>query len=1161
MSRKAGNPNKLNSGQIQVGRGRWITSNLLTKVRRGLVGYDMFISYARRDASAYADTLAKKLHQRYACFIDLKEAAVGSPLADTIQDALDLSRTLVLVCSEGATSSRYVSAEVAYFLTTGRPIIAIDIDDVLDRSPWSILRKRIFVDDTSEALTSGHPSGIVLDSIKTSFTITRRAVTRRRAAIAAAAIALILVGGAMLALNESRNANRIAALQGQLAAQQTASRKANVLVAVGERLVEADPTKAIEFALASARYSPEQAAVSLIRRALLGMPQFQAVKVEDRPSHDKVEVLSEDFRGVNRIFLVHGGSVAIVYHADGGLTSWEIANGKLAGTISSNPKPVIRTVLVESSETKLFALFEGGKLNSIQVHSDGSLTVTDVPGVFRELAGDMAQTQAVAWSQDGTVRDLARGRDVRKVAFDPQGDAAATLYAGGQALAVLSPAGEVQLIDLLDGKVSKFKVDGLGNGEIDRSKSVRSSITFLPAATALIVSVQDDYQLHVVVIDATTGKAVWTDKESYAALGVDAERSRFGLLSGAVTQYDVRRIDGELKVNQSDKWDVLPRGDDAGEPQGLVYGPFGRYVATLSAPIMTFVGPPPATAVLWYANPYSDTRAGDLHRGKVFAPRNPAVLNAAFDRRGEWLATFSIDGWLRIWNVFPEPLVTVRQKVQDYFAGYYHASASARLLLDDDTLDPKTFIGRASELFHERLTEAELQELDAALDRNESISAIASAALIPVPGSAALQNDGDADQRPGYFYPLPSGFNKENGLYDPVEGNTALSELVEDISINQLRDRAEILRRYAQAIRQDPLLLSGMQQKYIWESLQSSGQRQRTALVLAALSGMNSFLPMLQQVITTTSDFNTGELAKWSHDFLVDEGRSLTVGDFAPTDVDMGDWPLVAVPKTIRKSKDWQQTMLYPWSDQLRSTVVENYAAAGVATPVSRLALVAILTGGFGPLGKLQFAMCLKDAGALDAALSWGMLLTKDSKALSEVAPGSLENLIGYVLYLKKDEKQSIVWFEKAAASGRDDGWPERNIANAMIDLGQVLEAQAFLEEAYKKALARYGGKGVGSQHELAGFANALAWYLSAQKLQPSVADLEEAERLARLADKLEANEPGILDTLAMVLASQGKYRDAIDVERRAIQLVSSNSERSAYQNKIDTWNKNLPPK
>lgn len=101
-----------------------------------LVGYDLFISYARADGSAYARALAEAFRGRgYRVFLDTREPIAGEPLSTALQRGLRRSRLLVLLASDRAFLSPHVEAEVRFWERLGRRWVPIDLDGAWMRAP------------------------------------------------------------------------------------------------------------------------------------------------------------------------------------------------------------------------------------------------------------------------------------------------------------------------------------------------------------------------------------------------------------------------------------------------------------------------------------------------------------------------------------------------------------------------------------------------------------------------------------------------------------------------------------------------------------------------------------------------------------------------------------------------------------------------------------------------------------------------------------------------------------------------------------------------------------------------------------------------------------------------------------------------------------------
>ena len=81
-----------------------------------LFGFDIFISYSRHEAGAYANELYARLRaQDFLCYLDDHESPPGTALTRSIDRALDRSRVLVLIASPAALQSEWVSKEVEQF--------------------------------------------------------------------------------------------------------------------------------------------------------------------------------------------------------------------------------------------------------------------------------------------------------------------------------------------------------------------------------------------------------------------------------------------------------------------------------------------------------------------------------------------------------------------------------------------------------------------------------------------------------------------------------------------------------------------------------------------------------------------------------------------------------------------------------------------------------------------------------------------------------------------------------------------------------------------------------------------------------------------------------------------------------------------------------------
>jgi WD40 repeat protein len=172
-----------------------------------LFGYDVFISYRRRDAAAYASALALKLRadQDLVVFLDDREFEVGEQLPVLLR-AARRSRMLIVLVSAGIAGSRFVHREVAAAQAKGRRIIPIDFDRTLELGragdELSPLLQQEKWEAESNALADG-PSQRILDAIAKS----RRGLKRRtqqRLFFVSIVLALLALSGYAFYLADQR---------------------------------------------------------------------------------------------------------------------------------------------------------------------------------------------------------------------------------------------------------------------------------------------------------------------------------------------------------------------------------------------------------------------------------------------------------------------------------------------------------------------------------------------------------------------------------------------------------------------------------------------------------------------------------------------------------------------------------------------------------------------------------------------------------------------------------------------------------------------------------------------------------------------------------------------------------------------------------------------
>src|SRR4051794_38142950 len=112
--------------------------NLVRAVTDRIFGYDVFVSYSRKDGLIYAQRLEDDLlRSRLRCFLDSVEMPPGESLHLSLSGALRRSSALVIVASPGALESPYMPVEFDYYMDARRhpKIVPISIGRTLDEAP------------------------------------------------------------------------------------------------------------------------------------------------------------------------------------------------------------------------------------------------------------------------------------------------------------------------------------------------------------------------------------------------------------------------------------------------------------------------------------------------------------------------------------------------------------------------------------------------------------------------------------------------------------------------------------------------------------------------------------------------------------------------------------------------------------------------------------------------------------------------------------------------------------------------------------------------------------------------------------------------------------------------------------------------------------------
>lgn len=231
---------------------------MIDRIARWFFGDDVFISYGRADATAYASSLANELAGLgLSCRFDRWGSQPGQKVPRELVRALGRSGALVVLGTRGAATSESVAQEVKTFVPTGRPIIPVDVDGSLRESLWwpvldglPVSREAAFPESQEHSgSTPQRPSPTVIHSIESALNFTKRNRRIQRTAWVTMLVLALLLAGATLVtikLRESgaelgRQQERVEVVNQQLAdVEQLRTQAQGELETAQARLSETD---------------------------------------------------------------------------------------------------------------------------------------------------------------------------------------------------------------------------------------------------------------------------------------------------------------------------------------------------------------------------------------------------------------------------------------------------------------------------------------------------------------------------------------------------------------------------------------------------------------------------------------------------------------------------------------------------------------------------------------------------------------------------------------------------------------------------------------------------------------------------------------------------------------------------------------------------------
>jgi hypothetical protein len=360
----------------------------------------------------------------------------------------------------------------------------------------------------------------------------------------------------------------------------------------------------------------------------------------------------------------------------------------------------------------------------------------------------------------------------------------------------------------------------------------------------------------------------------------------------------------------------------------------------------------------------------------------------------------------------------------------------------------------------------------------------------------------------------------------------------------------DIIRQYSEAISADWLLLSGLQVRWAEEVLSAhDGEALGDAMGVLALSGDKQSLSMIKKLDVSAWQEDERLLLSKVVAFLERNGRDTSVSaldKIRPSDLKLTY--LLCFPAKLDSVTPIGSLIPSEISPEIMDFLRHNRAVVPDRSLAS-MALFMLIARVDPSVSSSFWSDLLLRAGKVDAALSYAEF------GISVAGPNaSLENAVGNALSARGDLRGANQHYEASLKLGRDDGWPEMNMALNYSNLSELDEAERWFRRALdRRATAR-------SEGEYAEYLNNFAWFL-ATKAKSSEESIREALKIS-----LESNvivgyrDPNFLDTLAECQAVSGDLKSAIESSRAALALLPNDSSlRNRYEKRLTEFESKQP--
>ena len=1169
------------------------------KLADKIFGYDFFISYAWSDGRNYALGLANRLHQRRrACFLDSEEFIPGEGLTQATHRALKRTRVLVLVGSPIAPTRSSVQTELQIFAKTGRKIVPINIGG-LDEAPHASEIARYIPDDAlyiredASHLTS-LPSQETVDAVIRSFDgITQQ---RKRGWLirgTLAVLTVLLIAVFISGLIAARQRNRAIAQRDSAISHANRSR-ANLAVSFGSQMLEADPAGAMALALHSLSLSPTQEARALVNRAIRELPsyaQWRHPTMAAQVPSKQITIFHDPNPVIRAAGFIGPTETVAILDNEGAVFLWNI------GDISTDlPKPILEGVkkLVLAQDSARFAVLDyEGIVKVFELNSEAVLIeFRRLNGNYGDLAlspdgqkivglgihtcivyGEHAESKSIdlgeatlsgAFSQDGqrvflfsesgkltatsisveigdTVietgvlkprnsgyeilerweKQLSAEEELTKAreAAAPQAARLQELSESLEEARAFRLQSETDILGLplpdltLSGGMTQL-IMGLTTGE-KSANTQKVNIYPGPDANTVIVAADDGYTLGIEVWDLKNHQLVFKNSGLYSKVAVTENGAHLAVatpVAGAV--YTIIR-NGTLKVSRKEFWRLELAAERLGEPVGIWFSPKGYFLGTAHSPSLKMEGARSSSVSLWYSEKV-DSRDGNVHRGHRLKPFGSKAIDLSFAPCGKRVLTAESQGLVTVWKISNEEKLfgtnNPEHLVQFIFSGLRYTPDEAFGFLTTRFRTDAELKAAARRVSLRTLTSKEAEDL--------GLSPILPQAELAPPEELPLS----------YEWEVATGFNEGTGEFNP----TFIAEfgrLLSDIRNKGLVDEV-IGKRYASLIIRNPLLLSGLQIRWAKNVLDNENlELVNDAVMVLGISGDRSAAVYLES--NTFVRKADPSVLRWAEGFLQRQARNSAI-DFSedPKNINFGSF--LVYPRIAAPHFDLSALKLEASPSALKQAAAKLHSVKTDGS-IANLVFALVVTGKSRCSLLQTIGEIARDKKDLKTAEAYAIAAVEDDSSNA-----GAWNLLGNIRADTGAYRMAIEAFGKCLQLGRNDGWPEYNMALVYEKLGELDAA----EEMYRAALTHR--ETVRLPEELGTFLNGLAWFLLTRR-PVEVASANEAYKLSFEANEVAKQEnPDILDTMGLAAARLGRYKEAVSVQQRAVQLLTSDGPKRA---------------